>query len=169
MIMHREIVQAKKVKAILITLIAITIALYAIEITELTLGNKIIGYQIIQGLAIILIIGVVFKEYKRCKFAFKYSIIADKLIINKICTKNNSNLESIKIDNILFVGEKQDIPKEYKNVKSKGVYVGDCKASKKCYCIYKTEGGITKFAFQPSERLLKRINDRILINKKEAV
>lgn len=165
--MYREVVHGRKIPAIMISLLAITIALYIIEIAEITLGKTFKGYGLIEVI-LLMIVFVLFKEFKRCKLAYKYSIIADKLIINKLNCKGDNILESIRIQDIVFIGKRGEIPKKLVRVKSHGNYLSSLINSKKCYCIYKKNGQLIKFSFEPSERLLRRVYDKVNILKGEA-
>lgn len=166
--MHREVVHGRKIPAIMISLLAITIALYAIEIAEIMVGKTFQVYKIIEVILLLMIVFVLFKEFKRCSLSYKYSIIADKLIINKLNCKGDNILESIRMQDIVFIGKKVEIPKKLSKLKSHGSYLSSIITSKKCYCVYKKNGQLIKFSFEPSERLLKRVYDKVNIINGEA-
>ena len=44
--MHREVVHGRKIPAIMISLLAITIALYAVEIAEIVIGKTFQVYRV---------------------------------------------------------------------------------------------------------------------------
>lgn len=166
--MHREIVHGKKIPAIMISLLAITIALYTVEIAELMLGKTFQVYKVIEVVLLLIIVFVLFKEFKRCSLSYKYSIIADKLIINKLNCKGDNILESIRMKDIVFIGKKVEIPKDLSKLKSHGNYLGSIITSKKCYCVYEKNGQLMKFSFEPSDKLLRRLYDKVNILKDEA-
>lgn len=166
--MHREVVHGRKIPAIMISLLAITIALYAIEIAEIMVGKTFQVYKIIEVILLLMIVFVLFKEFKRCSLSYKYSIIADKLIINKLNCKGDNILESIRMQDIVFIGKKVEIPKKLSKLKSHGSYLSSIITSKKCYCVYKKNGQLIKFSFEPSERLLKRVYDKVNVINGEA-
>lgn len=166
--MHREVVHGRKIPAIMISLLAITIALYAIEIAEIMVGKTFQVYRVIEVVLLLMIVFVLFKEFKRCSLSYKYSIIADKLIINKLNCKGDNILESIRMQDIVFIGKRVEIPKKLSKIKSHGSYLSTITTSKKCYCVYKKNGQLIKFSFEPSERLLKRVYDKVNIINGEA-
>ena len=166
--MHREVVHGRKIPAIMISLLAITIALYAIEIAEIMVGKTFKVYGVIEVILLLMIVFVLFKEFKRCSLSYKYSIIADKLIINKLNCKGDNILESIRMQDIVFIGKKVEIPKKLSKIKSHGSYLSTITTSKKYYCIYKKNGQQIKFSFEPSERLLRRVYDKVNIINGEA-
>ncbi|CUO85421.1 hypothetical protein H8S10_03630 [Clostridium sp. NSJ-49] len=166
--MHREVVHGRKIPAIMISLLAITIALYAVEIAEIVIGKTFQVYRVIEVLLLIMIVFVLFKEFRRCSLSYKYSIIADKLIINKLNCKGDNILESIRMQDIVFIGKKVEIPKKLSKIKSHGNYLSSITTSRKCYCVYKRNGQLLKFSFEPSERLLKRVYDKVNILQGEA-
>ena len=159
--MHREVVHGRKIPAIMISLLAITIALYTIEIAEMTIGKTFRVYRGIEVVLLLAIVFVLFKEFKRCSLSYKYSIIADKLIINKLNCKGDNILESIRIQDIVFIGRKVEIPKKLSKLKCHGSYLSSLTTPKKCYCVYKRNGQLIKFSFEPSERLLKRVYAKV--------
>ena len=141
--MHKEIKQGKKTVAIIISLLTITVALYIYQFSKMTLGRNVTIKFILEALLIMTTLIVLFIETRKCKIAYKYCIISDKLIINKINSKNEENVESLKIKDIIYIGEKSNVPKEYSRCK--------------LLCIYKKEGKIYKFVFEPSDTLVSRI------------
>lgn len=166
--MHREVVHGRKIPAIMISVVAITIALYIVEFLEMTLDKTFELYNLIQLLLLLSIVFVVFKEFKHCKLSYKYSIIADKLIINKLSSRGDNTLESIRMQDIVFIGKKADVPKGLCRIKCHGCYLSSHTKKNKYYCIYEKDGQLSKFIFEPSERLVKRVYDKINIEKDEA-
>ena len=159
--MHREVVHGRKIPAIMISLLAITIALYAVEIAEIVIGKTFQVYRVIEVLLLIMIVFVLFKEFRRCSLSYK-------LIINKLNCKGDNILESIRMQDIVFIGKKVEIPKKLSKIKSHGNYLSSITTSRKCYCVYKRNGQLLKFSFEPSERLLKRVYDKVNILQGEA-
>lgn len=93
--------------------------------------------------------------------AYKYCVISDKLIINKINSKVEENVESLKIRDIIYIGEKANVPKEYNKCKCSRHYIRKFDRNKKFLCIYKKQGKIYKFIFEPSDVLIDRIKHSI--------
>ena len=72
------------------------------------------------------------------------------------------------MQDIVFIGKKVEIPKKLSKIKSHGNYLSSITTSRKCYCVYKRNGQLLKFSFEPSERLLKRVYDKVNILQGEA-
>ncbi|MCI9303754.1 hypothetical protein [Clostridium sp.] len=159
--MHKEIKKGKKTVAIIISLLTITVALYIYEYSKITFGKHIKEEIVLEIILAILTLVVLVKETKKCKIAYKYSVISDKLIINKINNKIEENVESLKIKDIIYIGEKSNVPKEYNKCKCNRHYIRKFDKNKKFLCIYKKEGKIYKFIFEPSDTLVERIQHSI--------
>lgn len=160
--MHKEVVERKKTHVLVITLLFVTFMLYVLDgIEALKIPNAFILRSC--NIAVFLItLALVVAEYFSCRISYKYSIIADKLIINRIFRGNETNLESIKINNIVYIGKKCNIPKEYKK-KCNGSYGCDMFKYDSLWCAYQKDDKKYIFSFQPSEDLVKRIAKRINI------
>lgn len=154
--MHKEVVERKRTHVIVLTLLLITCVLYLVEgIQALRIENlfvlKVAEYILLSFTIIFIIL-----EYLSCKVSYKYSLIADKLIVNRIYHGNETNLESIKLSNIVYLGKKKDLPKEYK-IKCTARYTCDLFGFDAIYCVYKKDGKLNIFNFEPSEDLIRRI------------
>ena len=159
--MHKEIKRGKKTIAIIISLLTVTVALYIHEFSRITFGKnatKGLWLEVILG---VLTLIVVIKETKKCKMAYKYFVISDKLIINKISSRVEENVESLKIKDIIYIGEKANVPKEYSKCKCSRHYIRKFDKNKKFLCIYRKKGKIYKFIFEPSDALVARIKHSI--------
>lgn len=155
--MHKEIVVKKRVPVIYTVLFSITILLYLSEAVERTKYNQhLLGY-LLNAILVLIAVYLIIREIRSCCIAYKYSVIADKLIINSITNKNEKNLESIKISNILYIGDKENMPKEYNGMFRHKSYSCNILGGKNYYCIYKNNNIIRKIKFQPSERFIDKI------------
>lgn len=155
--MHREIVAKKKIPAITMILFLITAILYIAEgIERSKFNNNIIGHALNFILIVITLI-LISIEIKSCSVSYKYSIIADKLIINLVSTKEVKTLKSIKMSDILYIGKKNNMPKEYLLYKKAKTYLCNRINGKYYYCVYKNGDKIEKIKFQPSEKFINRI------------
>lgn len=159
--MHKEIKEGKKTVAIIISLLTITVALYIYQFSKMTLGKSITEEIGIEVILVILTLIVLIKETRKCNMAYKYCVISDKLIINKINSKVEENVESLKIKDIIYIGEKANVPKEYNKCKCSRHYIRKFDRNKKFLCIYKKQGKIYKFIFEPSDVLIDRIRHSI--------
>ena len=159
--MHKEIKRGKKTVAIIISLLTITVALYIHQFSKMTFGKNITEEIAVGVILAILTLIVLIIETKKCKMAYKYCVISDKLIINKISSKVEENVESLKIKDIIYIGEKSNVPKEYSKCKCSRHYIRKFDKNKKFLCIYKKQGKIYKFIFEPSDTLVARIKHSI--------
>ena len=159
--MHKEIKEGKKTVAIIISLLTITVALYIYQFSKMTFGKSITEEIGIEVILVILTLIVLIKETRKCNMAYKYCVISDKLIINKINSKVEENVESLKIKDIIYIGEKANVPKEYNKCKCSRHYIRKFDRNKKFLCIYKKQGKIYKFIFEPSYVLIDIINHSI--------
>ncbi|MBP3914436.1 hypothetical protein [Clostridium sp.] len=159
--MHKEIKRGKKTVAIIISLLTITVALYIHQFSKMTFGKNITEEMGLEVILVVLTLIVLIKETKKCKMAYKYCVISDKLIINKINSKVEENVESLKIKDIIYIGEKSNVPKEYSKCKCSRHYIRKFDKNKKFLCIYRKQGKIYKFIFEPSDALVARIKHSI--------
>lgn len=165
--MYREVVQGKKVPAIIVSLFTITIALYIFEAVQLSKVNYKHFDEAVASILIIITTIISIVEFKRCTSSYRYSLIADKLIINKIVKRQDENLESIKIKDIVYIGKRNNMPKEYCKCKNIDNYISTALIENKCYCVYKRQDKYVKFTFAPSEIMLNRLCKNINYNKKD--
>ena len=159
--MHKEIKRGKKTVAIIISLLTITVALYIHQFSKMTFGKNITEEMGLEVILVVLTLIVLIKETKKCKMAYKYCVISDKLIINKINSKVEENVESLKIKDIIYIGEKSNVPKEYSKCKCSRHYIRKFDKNKMFLCIYRKQGKIYKFIFEPSDALVARIKHSI--------
>ena len=66
-------------------------------------------------------------------------------------------LEFLGYSSHVYIGEKSNVPKEYSRCKCSRHYIRKFDKAKKLLCIYKKEGKIYKFVFEPSDTLVSRI------------
>ena len=151
--MHKEIKRGKKTIAIIVSLLTITVTLYIYQFFKINFEKNIEIKYCAEVFLIIITLIVVCKQTSKCKLSYKYCIIYDKLIINKIKSKN----ESVKIKDILYIGEKNNAPKEYNKCKCVKHYIRKFNNEKKLLCIYRKNGKVYRFVFEPSDTLISRI------------
>ncbi|MEG0857826.1 MAG: hypothetical protein RSG52_15285 [Terrisporobacter sp.] len=155
--MHREVIVTRKIPVIIISLLVITVGLYLSEGIEL-IGwkNHMVG-DILNTILLLFTIIVVVKEIRSCSLSYKYEIIEDKLIVNSMSSKDEKNLESVKISDIVYMGKKCEIPKEYLSIKSNKNYLCNIVGEESYCCIYRKNDRAFKFSFQPSNKFIQRI------------
>ena len=120
--MHKEIKRGKKTVAIIISLLTITVALYIYQFSKITFGKNITEEIGLEAILAVLTLIVLIKKLKSVN-CYKYCVISDKLIINKISSKVEENVESLKIKDIIYIGEKSNVPKEYSKCKCSRHYI----------------------------------------------
>ncbi|MDU3724914.1 MAG: hypothetical protein E7G24_17235, partial [Clostridium celatum] len=157
--MYREINKQNKVVSLVISLSMITVALYSHRIIKMTMEKKGQLTQTVDVIILCVILFILIKEFRRCKIAYKYSIISDKLIINKINSNSEKNVESIKFKDILYIGEKCNTPKEYSIIKCNKYYTKNFNGHTKFCCVYKKDGKVEKFLFAPSNKLINCVSN----------
>lgn len=155
--MHREVVARRKVPVIAILLLVTTVVLYLPEGIELIGWDDDVIGETLNTIILIFAAAIILKEIMGCSLSYKYAIVSDKLIVNKIKFKNEDNLESIKISDILYIGKKSEIPRIYSAIKNKKNYLCNIIGYETYYCIYKSGENISKFSFQPSNIFIQRI------------
>lgn len=132
--MHKEIKRGKKTIAIIVSLLTITVTLYIYQFFKINFEKNIEIKYCAEVFLIIITLIVVCKQTSKCKLSYKYCIISDKLIINKIKSKNEENVESVKIKDILYIGEKI-MSKEYNKCKCVKHYIRKFN-NEKSYYVY---------------------------------
>lgn len=155
--MYKEIISRKKIPLIVIALLLVTIMLYIHEMISV-IGdydvNKIHMFNIILLTVTILLIAI---ELRLSIISYKYSLIAGKLIINKIVGSNEKNLVSLKVNNILYIGDRTNIPQEYKDVTIKRSFCCSFLRKNRSICIFKQDEDVQAFYFSPSKCLKNKI------------
>lgn len=154
--MHKEVVERKRTHVIALILLLITCVLYIVEGIQALRIENLFVLKVCEFILLLFTIIFIILEYLSCKVAYKYSLIADKLIINKIYNGNEINLESIKLSDILYLGKRKEIPKEYR-LRCTGKYTCELFGHDKIYCVYKKENEVSIFNFEPSEDFIRRI------------
>ncbi|MGL5869893.1 hypothetical protein [Clostridium chrysemydis] len=153
--MHKEVVGRRRAPVIAIVLFVITFMLYVHE------GLKHIDFDsnktllILNLIVLFLTLYIIIKEYRSCKVYYKYAIIANKLIINKISGESEDNLISVKINDIAYIGSKAGESKKY-NARSIGHFMCEKLRPGHC-CVYEKDGKYYKFNFKPSNSFIDRV------------
>lgn len=151
--MHKEIVTRKTTPVVVAVLFVIVALLYVYEgvcylkFTHVTM-LKITIYFMISVLIIF--------ETLKSRIYYKYSVIANKLIINKVFCNKQKNIESINFSDIMYLGADISSCKKF-SAKNNGKYSFLLDKNKRYYCVYKSNNEYYSFAFTPSTELLKYI------------
>lgn len=155
--MYREIISRRRIPIIICTFIGITAMLYIREMAYLLINSKNDNLNEINIVCIISIITLMVLELRIAMVSYKYSIIAGKLIINKIAGKTEKNIVSIKISNIVYLGNKNNLPDEYKKVPVKNNFCCQLFKRDKNICIYENENTMYAFYFCPSKKFKDKV------------
>lgn len=153
---HREVISRKRVRGLTMILLIVTAILYLSEAIERLKYNANIVYTF-KGALILVTIILILREIKSCTVAYRYSVIANKLIINLVNGKEEKTLESIKISDVLYLGERASMPREYQFIKGQKKYLCNRIGKNSYYCIFKNGDKIKKIKFQPSDKFICRI------------
>lgn len=154
--MYKETVARKKVSAIFIIVLYLTTYVVISDIVEnLKIGRYLIGGYLTILLTLLVLL-IIIKQVNKCNIKYKYSIIADELIIYKLKGSREEVIESIKLDDIECV---EKINKLKFNL--------DRFFCKKCACLnfgndvyacrYNNGFRSSKFYFEPSFKLIDKI------------
>lgn len=155
--MYKEVISRKKVPLIIIALFAITIMLYIHEMVYMIESYDKNERHVINIALLSLISMLVLAELKIATISYRYSLIAGKLIINKINGKKERNEISVKTSDVLYIGTKSELPKEYKNIRGGRSFCCNYFQASKYICIYKNSESIKSFSFSPSECMVEKI------------
>lgn len=155
---YREVVCKKKAKAIVLVIlfisfiIAVSTFLSAVHSID-RFDKKVINY----ALTALVVMFIAYQTFQ-CVTKYKYSIMIDKLMVHRIYSNNQTNLENIYLDDIVYIGKNKDNKYSCRSLRKKS-YMCDMLAEGRYCCVYKTENGYNKFYFQPSKELIRRIEN----------
>lgn len=155
--LHREIVEKCKTAAIVTSILVI-----CIMITISNLLSKIKIYDItikdiINPIIFLLTIMYIIFQIISCRTKYKYIIIGDKLIINKIINNTQVNLENIDMSDIIFIGKNIRLNRNYR-ISATRRYITNIFEHKIC-CVHRKGNRLEKFYFQPSEEMIIKIKE----------
>ncbi|MGL4875772.1 MAG: hypothetical protein ACRC30_14100 [Clostridium sp.] len=158
--MQREIVVKKKAPVIAMVLLVITCMLYLHQGLKIIKFRGALTLEMCNIVILIVTCIILLREIVSCNTSYKYSVIADKLIVNKIFMSKEKNLASVRISNIEYIGKKSDAPK----IKAKfiGSFVCSLLNNNTCVCIYKKDNEYHKFSFEPSNEFICKLNREII-------
>ncbi|MGL4847640.1 MAG: hypothetical protein ACRC28_01760 [Clostridium sp.] len=154
--MQREIVVKKKAPVIAIVLIVITCMLYLHQGLKFIKFRGALTLEVCNIVILVVTCIILLREIVSCSTSYKYSVIADKLIVNKIFMSKEKNLASVRISDIEYIGKKSDAPKI--RAKFIGSFVCSLLNNNTCVCIYKKNNEYYKFSFEPSNEFVCKLN-----------
>lgn len=154
--MYKEIIFRKRLPVVLTFFFAIILILYMIKIAEifkLVPGNM---GRVLDLASLVMVISFGYYEFEKCRIKYKYSIIADQLIIHKIKGEEQKLLEDIKIKNIQYIGPSSKLQGKGKHCKTKKYICSILNFNKNC-CIYDDGTKELKIYFEPSAELIEKV------------
>ncbi|MEW8956155.1 hypothetical protein [Clostridium sp.] len=163
--MYKETVEIRKAPRIIGVFIMMCLM---ITVSNLIENIKVFDFKIgfvTNPLIILLTVSFIAFEFIRCKIRYKYSIIANQLIIHKLKDRHQDIEENIKLQDIVFVGKSKELKRKL-NISSSKYYVCSLTRFNECCCIYKDGNSYRKFYFQPSSNLITKLTK--IVNKKVA-
>ena len=162
--MHKEVVKKRRDVAIVISIICMSLAISLSNFFGNIKFESFNAETITDPIFLVLTLVIFFREYRKCKTSYKYSIVANQLMIHKVKANKQSTLENIKLNNIVYLGK--DYSKEAKDFKTSSCkkYVCSLLDTTGHYCcIYKNGDGYNKFYFKPSKTLVDKLEKNLAI------
>ena len=152
--MHKEVVKKRRDVAIVISIVCMSLAISLSNFFGNIKFESFNAETITDPIFLVLTLVIFFREYRKCKTSYKYSIVANK----------QSTLENIKLNNIVYLGK--DYSKEAKDFKTSSCKKYVCslldRTGHYC-CIYKNGDGYNKFYFKPSKTLVDKLEKNLAI------
>lgn len=154
--MYKEEIMRKRLPVILEMFTLLTLMIFIADLVEeIRIANHSIGIVtdpiLVVFMGVMLISGIV-----RCRERYRYSIIADQLIVHKIVRGEQIVVENIKLKDIKYLGRASQL-KEKLNVKHTKRHGCSLFTFRTFCCIYKEGNKINKFYFEPSESFVRKI------------
>lgn len=155
MALHKEVIERKQYSIILIFLAMLMTFIIVSDLLDVMVPKTYL-FKIIKYLSYLIMICIALFQIKRLRTKYKYSLIQDELIIHKITGESENLLEIVNLADIQYIGRSDKITDK---LNFHGVKRYDfCKLRTKNYiCVYKLEGRLKKFYFNPSDRLIRNI------------
>ena len=144
--MHKEVVKKRRDVAIVISIVCMSLAISLSNFFGNIKFESFNAETITDPIFLVLTLVIFFREYRKCKTSYKYS------------------LENIKLNNIVYLGK--DYSKEAKDFKTSSCKKYVCslldRTGHYC-CIYKNGDGYNKFYFKPSKTLVDKLEKNLAI------
>ncbi len=154
--MYKEVIERRKTPVVVGSFIFITLM---IAISNGVENIRIFDYRIgnmMDPILMIITLGLILVELLKCRVRYKYSIIADQLIIHKLYNDEQNIIENIKLQDIVFVGKMKELNKKVQVLSSKNCICSLIHLNHVC-CIYKDGQNFKKLYIQPSSKLLEKL------------
>lgn len=155
-ILYRETIIRRKMPVI-VMIIMIIFAVSAIEsiIDQIALREE--ENRKIDTFLLVITMFIIGYEAFKCKIVYKYSIIENRLVINKVLGTNSKVVEKVFFNEIIYIGKPSS---PIFNLARGKKYTGNTFNEDTVCCIYKRNNKLNKFYFEPSKSMMNKI-DRI--------
>ncbi|CAG7839242.1 hypothetical protein Z959_03975 [Clostridium novyi B str. ATCC 27606] len=155
--MYKETVARKKISSLVVIVILLAVSIVLSDISRsMEIGHNELGEALIVLLMAFIFMLILIQIYK-CSIRYKYSIIADELIIYKIKGCREEVMENIKIKNIQSIEKRNKFYFIINALMSKK-YIGLNLANDLYTCKYKSGYTNKKFYFEPSSKLVDKLH-----------
>lgn len=94
----------------------------------------------------------------KSRHSFRYSIIADEMIIHRMCGSKNHVIEKVKLNKIKTISK---VKRPQNFMKGFGRTYTENLLKKDYLCAYETENGNRTFYFSPSPCMINKLNSSI--------
>ncbi|ADL49884.1 hypothetical protein [Clostridium cellulovorans] len=160
--MYNEMVTHKKLPMVIIWIVLLLSLIVAKEIIASYSSMESTIRIVLE--VFLLIIGSVGTCYqiRVCKIKYRYSVIANELIVKKIIGRKKKVQEIVKLEDIVFLGKANECRSLTNKFCHKYICLS-CSNEKYC-CIYNSGKKIKKFFFQPSGAFVEKLNHCVYLN-----
>lgn len=163
--MYKEEIMRKRLPVVLEMFALLTVIIFIADfIEEIRVANRSIG-TVTNPLLVVFMGTMIIYSIARCREKYRYSIIADQLIVHRIVRGEQIVVENIKLKDIKYIGRASKL-KEKLNVKYIKKHGCSLFAFRTFCCIYKEGDKVNKFYFEPSESFINRISSFLESEKK---
>lgn len=160
--MHKEVITKRRDIAIVVSIICMSLTISLSKIIGNIKFDSFNAEVITDPIFVILTLVIFFREYKKCKTSYKYSIVATQLMIHKMKSNEQETLENVKLNNIVYLGK--DNPSKSKEFKATSCKKYVCSSLDRVghyCCIYKKNDKYYKFYFKPSKELVYKLEKNL--------
>lgn len=160
--MHKEIITKRRDIAIIISIIALSLTISLSNIIGNIRFDSFNAEIITDPIFLVLTLVIFFREYRKCKTSYRYSIVANQLMIHKMKGNQQETLENVKINNIVYLGkDNSKKAKEFKVTSCKKYVCSLLDRTGHYCCIYKKQDKYYKFYFKPSKELVNKLEKNL--------
>jgi len=154
--MYKEVIIRKRLPVFIVFFLVIILILCLLKIAEIMkLVSSDMG-KFVDIISLFILTGFGMFEFHKCRIKYKYSIIADQLIIHKIKGDEYKLVEDIRIDDIQYIGPNSKLRGIKKHLKTKKYICSVFNMKKQC-CVYHIGKKSYKIYFEPSIELIEKV------------